>query len=393
MAKYFTGKPAKTTAGKPASELCRRIAELRLKAAGPRGKSAFAKLLGISPSTYDYYEGVRAPSAEMLVRIAEVTETDLHWLLTGKPGAAPMRAEDHPVLCRAARLLADCPDTAGPLGAFVDLLIEARKFPAKTQERGMAGDTVQAGPASDTRPRRAAPVAPEAEAVSAAAGREAWIPILGRTAAGVARFWGRGEDISGLTTLADLVARCAGQRPQTVQPALATDAGPDTPPGAGGQANAQPPAGVQLVTLSAPDERDAVEFVEAGAIKQRYPDAFALRVDGDSMAPQIRPGDVVVLSPSVPAVEGRPAVVQLAGQIGVTCKLYRKSGGHVHLVPANARYEIAAIPAGHVEWALRVLARVRPADAAEHSAPLGGPRPDGAKEHFHRPAGADGVPL
>jgi transcriptional regulator with XRE-family HTH domain len=381
MAKSRIKKDARRVAkGKePASEVCRRIAELRLKTAGLRGKSQFAKRLGISPSTYDYYEGARTPSAAMLVRIAEVTGADLHWLLTGKPGAAALRAEDHPVLCRAARLLADCPDAAGPLGAFVGLLIEARKFPAKTQELYLAEDTAQAGPASDTRPRRAdkqpdakaeprraAPAALEAEAVPVAAGREAWIPILGRTAAGVARFWGRGEDVSGLTTLADLVARWAGQRPQVVRPAVATEAGPDTQAGAGAQTGALQPAGVQLVTLSAPDERDAVEFVAAETIKRRHPDAFALRVDGDSMAPQIRPGDVVVLSPSVPAIEGRAAVAQLAGQIGVTCKLYRESGGHVHLVPANARYEIAAVPAGHVEWALRVLARVRPAEAAEH---------------------------
>jgi transcriptional regulator with XRE-family HTH domain len=369
----------------PASEVCRRIAELRLKTAGPRGKSQFAKRLGISPSTYDYYEGSRTPSAAMLVRIAEVTGADLHWLLTGKPGAAALRAEDHPVLCRAARFLADCPDAAGPLGAFVDLLIEARKFPAKTQERGMgvspmsptgvspvesagtpdhrgqvgraAYGQVLGAPRGGPRPDGDAP---------AAAGREAWIPILGRTAAGVARFWGKGEDLSGLTTLADLVARWAGQRPQVVRPAVATDTGTDTQAGAGAQTGDSRPAGVQLVTLSAPDARDAVEFVAAEAIKRRHPDAFALRVDGDSMAPQIRPGDVVVLSPSVPAVEGRAAVAQLSGQIGVTCKLYRESGGHVHLVPANARYEIAAVPAGHVEWALRVLARVRPAEAADN---------------------------
>ena len=375
---------AKEPAKKPANEICRRVGELRLKAAGPRGKSTFAKQLGISPSTYDYYEGTRIPPAEMLVRIAEVTGADLCWLLTGKPGAAALSAEDHPVLCRAARLLADCPDVAGPLGAFVDLLIEARKFPAKAQEQHESEDTSQAGPASDSPPRQAddrphasagqRQAAPAAATASAAeAGRKAWIPILGRTAAGVARFWGKGEDVWGLTTLADLVARHAGRPPQAIRPAVATEAGAEAGAGAGAEAGAgagaeanadagataQPPTGAQLVTLSAPDERDAVEFVAAEAIKQRHRDAFALRVDGDSMAPQILPGDVVVLSPSVPAVQGRAAVVQLAGQIGVTCKLYRKSGGHVHLVPANARYEIADVPADQVEWALRVLARVR----------------------------------
>jgi transcriptional regulator with XRE-family HTH domain len=376
MAKFFTKKSAKNPANEPASEICRRVAELRLKAAGPRGKSTFAKQLGISPSTYDYYEGSRTPPAEMLVRIAEVAGADLYWLLTGEPGAAALGAEDHPVLRRVAKLLADCPDAAGALGAFVGLLVEARKFPAKAQEHKTADENRSMGvspvgtrdqhgldpPLADATHGQAAGgqacFAKASQAKDArAAGREAWIPILGRTAAGVARFWGKGEDVSGLTTLADLVARCAGRPPQAVRPAIATEAGTE--------ADAHPPAGVQLVTLSAPDQRDAVEFVAAEEIKRRYPDAFALRVDGDSMAPQILQGDVVVLSPSVPADDGRAAVVQAAGQIGVTCKLYRKSGGHVHLVPVNSRYEIADVPAGQVEWALRVLARVRPAGAGK----------------------------
>ena len=344
--------PAKIPAKKRSNEICRRIADLRKKTAGPRGKSAFAKQLGISPSTYDYYEGARVPPANILVRIAEQTGADLRWLLTGLAGAVPLAAEDHPALRRAAKLLADCPDVAGPLGAFVDLLIETRKFPAKPAQHARAAeDAVQAGPAALGRRPEApspgqTPKAPDATQ-DADAGREAWIPILGRTAAGVARFWGKAEDVSGLTTLADLVARWAGQSPRAVRAAVAAEG------------ESAPQAGVQLVTLSAPDQRDAVEFVAAEAIKRRYPDAFALRVDGDSMAPEILQGDVVVLSPSAAAVDGRAAVVQLAGQIGVTCKLYRASGDSVHLVPVNARYEIAAVPAGQVEWALRVLARVR----------------------------------
>jgi phage repressor protein C with HTH and peptisase S24 domain len=163
----------------------------------------------------------------------------------------------------------------------------------------------------------------------------------------VARFWGQAEDTSGLTTIADLVARRAAWHADSIRPAVAAD----------GEAHG--PADAHFVTLSAPDEQDVAEFISAEAIKSRHGDAFALRVDGDSMAPDILPGDVVVLSPSVPAVQGRPAVVQLAGQIGVTCKLYRSEGGQVHLVPANGTYEIATFPAEQIEWALRVLARVR----------------------------------
>ncbi len=343
---------AKNSAKKPANEICLRIADLRAKTTGPRGKATFAKQLGISASTYDYYEGTRVPPAEILVKIAELTGADLHWLITGQAGSATLTAADHSLLRRAAKLLGDCPDVAGPLGAFVDLLIETHKFPAKPipQAQAAADSSASDTPPADPARLSAASESPNPRASATPQvdpGREHWIPILGQTAAGVARFWGQADDVSGLTTLADLVARRAGQSPHAIRPAVAAEG------------ESTPPAGAQLVTLSAPDERDAVEFVVAETIKHRYPDAFALRVDGDSMAPDILPGDVVVLSPSVPAIEGRAAVVQLAGQIGVTCKLYRALAGSVHLVPLNGSYEIAAIDANEVEWALQVIARVR----------------------------------
>ena len=119
------------------------------------------------------------------------------------------------------------------------------------------------------------------------------------------------------------------------------------------------PASVQLVTLRAPGAEGPAEFVASEPLKRRHADAFALRIDGDSMAPELRHGDVVVLSPSAEAAEGRPAVVQLADQIGVTCKLYRRAGQTVHLVPVNEQYAVQTFPAERVIWALRVLARVR----------------------------------
>jgi len=41
--------------------------------AGTRGKASFAREIGISPSTYDYYENSRVPPADVLVRISELT--------------------------------------------------------------------------------------------------------------------------------------------------------------------------------------------------------------------------------------------------------------------------------------------------------------------------------
>jgi SOS-response transcriptional repressor LexA len=82
------------------------------------------------------------------------------------------------------------------------------------------------------------------------------------------------------------------------------------------------------------------------------------------MAPEIRHGDVVICSPSVPAADGAAAVVQLKGQIGVTCKLFRRAGQTVHLVPINEQYAPQAFSARRMVWAQKVLARVRPGPPA-----------------------------
>jgi len=319
-------------------EISKRIAQLRKETAGARGKSAFARRLGLSPSTYDYYESGRVPPADVLVRIAEATGVDLWWLLTGEaPTGGGSIGSDHPVLRRAAALLARDPSAAAPLAAFLDILTEAERFPAAASPTGAEA---AAGPGGTV---ETVPAAPEALETAKAT----WIPILGRSAAGVPHFWADEAEAAAVTMLDQLVSRQAGSAARTVRPAMAAGA-------------EEGEATVQIITLTAPDDHDVVQFVAAEGIKRRCADAFALRIDGDSMAPDIRHGDLVILSPSRPAVEGRAAVVQLEGQIGVTCKLLRSAGDVVHLVPINERYEVGSFPAGQVVWALRVLARVRP---------------------------------
>jgi len=277
------------------------------------------------------------PPADVLLRIAEVTGADLRWLLTGCEGEKTSVAADHPVLRRAAALLADRRDAVAPLAAFLDILIEAGKFPAK-DARPAEADTGQ--PAEETEAPQPVEAGQAAEA--------GWIPVLGRSAAGVAHFWADGEDSAGVTTLEELISRHSASAGSNVRPATA----------AGADGSEESP--VQIVTLSAPGPNDVAQFVAAPQIKARWADAFAVRIDGDSMAPDIGHGDLAILSPSAPAIDGRAAVVQLEGQIGVTCKLFRRCQDVVHLVPVNDRYEIATFPAKQLVWALRVLARVRP---------------------------------
>lgn len=329
------------------SGICGRIAEIRRELHGDRGKAAFAQQLGVSPSTYNYYEAGRVPPAALLVKIADVAGADLRWLLTGELSPVPVAA-DHPAVRRIAALLADHPEAAGPLAAFVDLLAASLSWPAKPAAKAAAAPgvavpvAVPAIAAAGADRAASAPLPP----VSTGDPQQGWIPILGRSAAGVPRFWSDAEEGAGTTLLSDLVGRYARRARRRVTPAVAgrTDDGGEAP--------------AQIVTLAEPDGQNVAEFVVADTIKRRYPDAFAIRIDGDSMSPEIRHGDVIVCSPAQPAADGRPAVVQLRGQIGVTCKLYRRDGDNVHLVPVNEHYAPQAFPAEQVVWALRVLARI-----------------------------------
>ena len=330
--------------------ICRRIAQLRLELAGPRGKASFAKNLKLSPSTYDYYESSRVPPADVLVRIAEQAGVDLYWLLTGRQQGEVTISSAHPVVQRAAKLLADYPDSAEPLAAFIELLAAAAGFPAKGEkEQLIPGKAAGLQEKIATAQAVSEDVAKDARSTKVASQAGEWIPILGRSAAGVACFWNEAKEGQGVTKLEDLIRQSiAGQG--SFQISTARSEGEDM----------ESPVVVEIITLRQVRAGQVAEFVSIPSIKRHYGDAFALRIDGDSMAPEIRHGDIVVVSPSCPAVDGRCAVVQLANQIGVTCKLYRREGQAVHLVPINEHFTPASYPAGQVEWAFCVLARVRP---------------------------------
>ena len=330
----------------PEHNICARIAQIRLELAGARGKAAFAKQLGISPTTYQSYETHRPPPADVLVRIADRAEVDLRWLLTGEAAADSVVPASHPVVQRAARMLSRCPDAAAPLAAFVEILGQSMKFPDKgaaaaSQDKSGTSDEADAGvaPPRDTSGSR--------EVEQGRRARADWIPILGRSAAGVPHFWAGEDDSAGLTTLADLIARHAKHPQRDVHRARMQD-----------QAMGTNDA-VQLITVTAPEENEPAEFIATGPGKYRYGDAFAVRIDGESMSPDIRHGDLVILSPSEGPVDGKPAVVQLKRQIGVTCKLFRREAGDVHLIPINEQFPPRTFRAEQVVWALRVLGRVR----------------------------------
>lgn len=266
------------------SEICSRLREVRVQHFGDRGRSKLCRLLGIQPSTYSLYEISRVPPAELLVRVSQITGVRLEWLLSGQGAMAPLAAHDTPA---------------------------SRQKPTAT-----------------SRPT-------------------GWIPVVGSTAAGKARFWeelpathgGPEADARLERVLEDYVTRAE------------LDMGA-TSAGAG-------PSAISLVQLSTPDERGFLEFLNAPEVRRKHPTAVAWRIDGDSMTPRYHDGDLVVTSDKHPAIAGHPCVARQKGQIGVNCKIYQESGQEVLLIPINEARPVQQFPRRQLQWAWRVLFSVR----------------------------------
>ncbi|MFP4054980.1 MAG: helix-turn-helix domain-containing protein, partial [Phycisphaerae bacterium] len=160
-----------------------------MEVTGPRGKSAFARLLGLPASTYDYYESGRVPPAEILVKIAEVARVNVCWLLTGETHCDDRIGAASPILQRAARLLKDSPQAAGALSALLDILEQTGKFPRKpASDQAIATEANEVAPPAPNLKPTLTPTG-HSQLVPADTGqqpgnREQWIPVLGRTAAG-----------------------------------------------------------------------------------------------------------------------------------------------------------------------------------------------------------------
>ena len=272
----------------------------------------------------------------VLYRACQLAGESIEWLLTGAESAAPApngvaTANDLPD--RVRRLIGRDPKARAAIESFVDLLDAAAN-------RGP-------GPVADSGPPQAAATSSQSRP-----SERTWLPILGRSAAGLVHFWpGREDCLPGITELSDLIERhlAQGHRHQRLVPD--TSLNPETGEPLRDRAS--------LVQLNEAAENSISEFIDAPGVLASYPDAFALRIDGDSMAPRIADGDIVVLSATRLARDGETAVVKLKGQIGVTCKIIRRADGHIHLIAANEAYETKTHDENSVEWALAVLWRIR----------------------------------
>ncbi len=306
-----------------------RVRLLRKQYTGSRGKSKFARALGISASTYNYYENNRVPPIEVLLRICEVTEADLSWLLTGSstekrfasgPKSQPLERIDN--------LLKTNPELTEPIMAFIELLCEKKGVEKEFRSKVL-------------------PSRPE---------RPGWIPVLGRTAAGMVHFWDQTflpEPKQAITELDELVRKHVGKAIiGSADGKVSIDL--QARPLVDGVKRAE----ANLVQVSGEGPEQIVEFIQCEEIYGLFPDSFALHIDGDSMSPRINDGDIVILSPSVPAAQGQIGIARVANQIGVTCKLIRTTETDVHLIPINERYETKAVAKEDLLWALAVLCHI-----------------------------------
>jgi len=305
-----------------------RIKLVRQNHVGSRGKALFAKAIGANPSTYNCYEKDRMPPVEILWAICQVTDTDLYWLLTGEIDDNQSEESLPPPLNKKLyNLMHRHPDSLRALNAFLELL--DRK---SVLEKGFAASNPKEQ-VNSIRP---------------------WIPILGRTAAGIINFWKSDrQTLPDENDLNELIRRHIQSDYRTLHPGMVTTdhALPNTQMVETSQAC--------LVQLTQTPREGISEFIESTQILNRYADAFALRVDGDSMSPHIDDGSVVIISPSVSPGAASTCVIKLKKQIGLTCKILRSEGTKVHLIPANEKYEHKIYDQEQIEWALPVLWTVK----------------------------------
>ena len=111
--------------------------------------------------------------------------------------------------------------------------------------------------------------------------------------------------------------------------------------------------------LSKPLPSGIVEFIDAPAVQRQHPSAFALRVDGESMAPRFGHGDVVIAAAGQPVRSGQAALVQIRDRVGITLKLVRHEDDTMHLVPINETYETESLRGADIDWMAPVLFAVR----------------------------------
>lgn len=90
------------------------------------------------------------------------------------------------------------------------------------------------------------------------------------------------------------------------------------------------------------------------------PQAYALRIKGDSMHPRYRAGEFVVITPSIEAQPGRDVVVRLTNGKCLLKQLNWERRDEIQLLSINNGYAPMTIPRDEVECICRVAGSVGP---------------------------------
>ena len=112
------------------------------------------------------------------------------------------------------------------------------------------------------------------------------------------------------------------------------------------------PAG-KVATIFHPDYVD--NYVTVDDVKD--PQAFALKVKGNSMSPRIEDGDIVVVSPLQEARNGDICVVRVDGED--TLKKVKFEGNYIHLIPLNPDFEPVTVKRKDVNFVWKVVKLIK----------------------------------
>jgi repressor LexA len=112
------------------------------------------------------------------------------------------------------------------------------------------------------------------------------------------------------------------------------------------------PAG-KVSTIFHPDHVDT--YVTVDDVKD--PGAFALKVKGNSMAPRIEDGDVVIVSPQQEPRNGDICVIRVSDED--TLKKVKFEGTYIHLIPLNPDFEPLTVKRKDVNFVWKVVKLIK----------------------------------
>jgi phage repressor protein C with HTH and peptisase S24 domain len=87
----------------------------------------------------------------------------------------------------------------------------------------------------------------------------------------------------------------------------------------------------------------------------RDPGTYCLEISGESMAPVMRPGDRVVVSPNEPVRRGDRVVVKTVEGEVMAKELHRINATQVELISVNPDYDDRILPRAQVAWIARIV--------------------------------------